>query len=72
MYRVYEIFYSSYFKQIEYSHLATIGDKEMLTKTDVLLSGFTNLKTIMLSLVTSFFIVFGKKLLTKKSNLLIT
>jgi hypothetical protein len=69
IYRVCEVFYSYYFNQIEYTQLATIGNKAMLTKTDVLLSEFKNIKTIMLSLVTNFFIVFGKKLYTKKSNL---
>lgn len=71
IYRVYELFYSSYFNQIEYTQLATIGHKQVSTKTEVLFSEFKNLKTITLSLVTSFLIILGKKLLSKKSNLYI-
>lgn len=65
-YRVYELFYYSYFNQIEFTQLATIGDKQVSTKMEVLFSEFKNLKTISLSLVTSLLIVFGKKLLSKK------
>lgn len=66
IFRVYEVFYSLYFNQKEYIQIATIGDNEMLTKTDVLFSEFKNLKTITLSIIASFLIISGKKLLAIK------
>lgn len=61
-YRVYEIFYSSYFNQLEYSQIAYIGNGETPTKKDILFSGFKNLKTIMISSTISILIIYSKNL----------
>lgn len=65
IFRVYEIFYSSYFNQTEYIQIATIGNKEMPTKIELLFSVFGNFKIIALSIISSFLIIYGKKLLLK-------
>lgn len=61
-YRVYEIFYHSYFNQTEYSQIAFIGNKEIPTKIEILFSGFKNLKTIAISMIVSIVIINGKKI----------
>ncbi|UOK41599.1 MULTISPECIES: hypothetical protein [Flavobacterium] len=61
-YRVYEIFYHSYFNQTEYSQIAFIGNEEIPTKKEIVFSEFKNLKTITISSVISILIIYGKKL----------
>lgn len=70
IFRVYEVFYSSYFNHLEYTQIATIGNKETPTKIELLFSGFGNFKIIVLSIVISFLIICVKKRLAKKNNLL--
>lgn len=65
-YRVYEIFYPSYFSQTEYSQIAFFGDEEIPTKKEILFSEFKNLKTITVSSIISFLIIYGEKLLNRK------
>jgi hypothetical protein len=64
-FRVCEVFYSSYFNQTEYVQIATIGNKEIPTKIELLFLEFRNLITIIISLVSSIIIICGKKLLLK-------
>lgn len=65
IFRVYEIFYSTYFNQTEYIQIATIGDNEMPTKSELLFSGFGNFKIIVLSIIAGFLVIYGKKQLAK-------
>lgn len=65
LFRVYKIFYSSYFNQTEYVQTATIGNKEMPTKIELLFSVFGNFEIIALSIISSFLLIYGKKLLLK-------
>jgi hypothetical protein len=66
IYRVYEMFYSSYFNQIEYTQIAFIGNKEMPTKREILFSGFNDLKIIILNSLISILIINGKRILNRK------
>lgn len=65
IFRVYEVFYSSYFNQTEYIQIATIGNKEMPKKIELLFSEFGNFKIIVISIIASFLIICGKKLFVK-------
>jgi cell division septal protein FtsQ len=61
-YRVYEIFYHSYFNQTEYCQIAYTGNKEISTKKEILFYGFKNLKIIAISTIISILIINGKKI----------
>ena len=66
IYRVYEMFYSSYFNQIEYTQIEFIGNKEIPTKREILFSGFNDLKIIILNSLISILIINGKRILNRK------
>lgn len=65
-YRVYEVFYPSYFNQTGYSQIAFIATNEIPTKKEILFSEFENLKTIAISSIISIVIVYGKKIVPLK------
>jgi hypothetical protein len=66
IYRVYEIFYSSYFNQTEYTQIAFIGNEGIPTKKEILFSGFRDLKIIAISSFISILIINGKRILNRK------
>lgn len=66
IYRFYELFYSSYFNQIEYTQIAFIGNEEMPTKSEILFSGFKDLQAIIVSSIISALIIYGKNLFLKR------
>jgi hypothetical protein len=66
IYRVYEIFYYSYFNQTEYTQIAFIGNRGIPTKTEILFSGFKDLKIILINTFISIVIVNGKRILNRK------
>lgn len=51
LYNVYNIFYVNYFDQITYTQDVWPGRSTAPTKTEILLWGFTDIKTISLSLL---------------------
>ncbi len=65
-FRVYEIFYSSYFNQTEYTQIAFIGNEEIPTKMEILFLEFKNLRTITISSIISILIMYGKKIVNRK------
>lgn len=67
VYRIYEIFYSSYFNQVEYAQVAFLGNQEIPTKKEILFSGFKDLKIIPSSALISIIIIYvGKLFLHRK------
>ena len=66
IYRVYEIFYPSYFNQTEYTQIAFIGNEGIPTKKEILLSGLKDLKIIAISSFISILIINGKRILNRK------
>lgn len=68
IYRVYEIFYPSYFNQTEYTQISFIGNEKIPTKSEILFSGFKNIEVIIVSSIISFFIVSAKKLFLSKNK----
>lgn len=66
LYRIYEIFYPSYFTQTGYNQIAFIGNKELLTKNELLFYGFKDLKVLLISSLCSFLMIFCFKLIRRK------
>ncbi|WP_298117119.1 hypothetical protein [Flavobacterium sp.] len=66
VYSVYEVFYSSYFNQMDYTQIASIGNDEIPTKLEMLFSGFKDLKVILISSLISVLIINGKRILNLK------
>ncbi|WP_298136374.1 hypothetical protein [Flavobacterium sp.] len=66
VYSVYELFYSSYFNQMDYTQIASIGNEEISTKIEMLFSGFKDLKVILISSLISVLIINGKRILNLK------
>lgn len=66
IYRVYEIFYSSYFSPTEYTQTAFIGEDENPTKMEILLYGFQDLKVVVISSVVSILIICYTKLIRRR------
>jgi len=55
-FRVYEVFYSSYFNQTEYTQTAFIGNGNMPNKYELLFYGFTSFKVLTVSIILSLII----------------
>ncbi len=66
IYRVYVIFYSSYFNQTEYTLIAFIGNEGISIKKEILFSGFKDLKIIAIGSFISVLIINGKRILNRK------
>jgi len=66
IYSVYELFYSSYLNQTEYTQIASIGNEGIPTKKEVLFSGFKDQKIIAISAFISILIINGKRILNRK------
>ncbi len=66
VYRIYEMFYSSYFNQTEYTQIAFIGSETISTKKEILFSGFKDLKIIAISSFISILIINRKRILNRK------
>lgn len=65
VYRVYNLFYNSYFSSTSYTQIAFIGNKEIPTKTEILFSGFKSLKVITISSIISIVAIYSKKMLNR-------
>ena len=66
IYKVYEIFYTTYFNQTKYTQIAFIGNSEIPTKKEILFSGFKDLKIVTINSLISFLIINGKEILNRK------
>lgn len=66
LYNVYNIFYANYFDQITYTQDVWPGRSTAPSKTEILLWGFTDIKTISLSLLIAItlFVIF--KMINRK------
>lgn len=65
-YRIYEIYYPSYFSPTVYTQITFIGNGEIPTKKEILFSGFKNFKILTISSIISILIIYGKKTLNRK------
>lgn len=53
IFRIYEVFYPSYFNQTEYTQTVFIGNGKILEKHELLFYGFTSFKVLTVSIILS-------------------
>lgn len=56
VFRIYEVFYPSYFNQTEYTQAAFIGNGKMPDKYELLFYGFTSFKVLTICIILSLII----------------
>lgn len=66
LYHIYDIFYANYFDQVSYTQVVWPGRTAVPSKLEILLWGFTDIKTVSLSLLSTIILLTILKSLKRK------